>query len=1283
MQNYFVILNRFLARHKVLFFILLFILLGLVGYIASGVKMEENLNAIIPEDTRISRISEVFDKSELSDQIVFILSCKDSSGIDPAGLITKAALLVEELGKEQELVREISFKTGNEEMTEVFDFIYENLPLFLSDSDYEIIREKLERERIEDAVGKDFRSLNSPAGLATRDFILRDPLSLLPLALEKLNRFRLDDNFILFGSVVFTRDRKNLLFFLDPAYPGSNTKENLKLIEFIDRSIENLGADLGETIVQYYGGTAVAVANSVRVKKDIMLTVSIALSFFVVIFLTFFRRLKVMLLMFLPVVVGAGFSLAMLTLIYGKVSAIALGIGAIFIGITVDYSLHLFTHYRSSGSVSETIRRITTPILMSSLTTASAFLCLTIVKSEALNQIGVFAAFGVIVTAFSVLVITPLLMRQPENNVREGGRSRRPGLLESAMGFNFEKNRVLVVSVLILTIIFAFTSAKLRFNGDISTLNYMTDRLAESEAKLKSISSVANSSVYLVTQGETLEEAMQKLERNRDLFSRCRKEGLVTEISSISELMLTENEQKERIRKWEEFWKDAGVESVRESLRAIGEKYHFRDHAFDRFFLLLDKRFEPIPVSGYDLLRDLFLDNYIGYEEGTWSVVTILKAETGRKGPLFDMFSSAGDFIIFDNQFFINQFFEVLKEDFNKLVLISMLVVFLILLIFFGRIEIAMITFIPILISWMWTLGLMGAFGIEVNIFNIIISTFIFGLGIDYSIFIMNGIIAGYREGTQNLVPYRLSILLSALTTITGIGVLIFAQHPALKSIAMVSIFGISTVVIISFTLLPLLFSFLTRSSGKPRLQPISVIHTAVSLIPFILFLGCAFAVTFVLPLLAILPIGKKHKKSAVSHTIYLFCSFIVGISFFVKKKYIQKELLDFRKPAVIISNHQSQLDLVFLLSQHPRIVVLVNKWVWNNPFYGIIIRFADYYPVYKGLDHNLDKIRGKVEDGYSILAFPEASRSPDGNIKRFHQGALGIADMLNLEIQPVMIHGAYDSLPKTEHFIKPGAVTLKCFPRRKVIPREYEGISTYRAQAKELTRFYRKEFEALKEQAETPEYLRLKLIGKFIYKGPVLEWYTRIKLKLEKNYAFFDNVIPRKASIVDLGCGYGYLSIMLGLRSRERNIVGIDYDEEKIIVASNVVMDMEHVDFQVADITGIELPVADIYILNDVLHYMPEKNQFRVLESCLDRLPEKGKVIVRDADTRMKKRTLFTRLTEFQSTRLFRFNKRVHKLTYLSGDDIENFIKGKGFSMKRYDHARFTSNVTYIIERP
>ena len=119
------------------------------------------------------------------------------------------------------------------------------------------------------------------------------------------------------------------------------------------------------------------------------------------------------------------------------------------------------------------------------------------------------------------------------------------------------------------------------------------------------------------------------------------------------------------------------------------------------------------------------------------------------------------------------------------------------------------------LISWLWTLSIMWIFDIKFTIFNIIISTFIFGLGIDYSVFITRGLLQKYRYGFNNLPSYKTSVLLSALTTVTAIGVLIFAEHPALRSIAFLSVIGILSVVLVTYTLQPVLFNFLIKQQGR------------------------------------------------------------------------------------------------------------------------------------------------------------------------------------------------------------------------------------------------------------------------------------------------------------------------------------------------------------------------------------------------------------------------------------------------------------------------------------
>ena len=117
--------------------------------------------------------------------------------------------------------------------------------------------------------------------------------------------------------------------------------------------------------------------------------------------------------------------------------------------------------------------------------------------------------------------------------------------------------------------------------------------------------------------------------------------------------------------------------------------------------------------------------------------------------------------------------------------------------------------------------------------------------------------------------------------------------------------------------------------------------------------------------------------------------------------------------PAVIVCNHQSHLDLLPLLALTPKLVILTADWVWHNPLYGFIIRQADYLPASRGMEHIAPKLRELVGRGYSIAVFPEGTRSPDGRVGRFHQGAFFLAEEFGLDILPVVLYGTGRALPK------------------------------------------------------------------------------------------------------------------------------------------------------------------------------------------------------------------------------------------------------------------------------
>ena len=152
-----------------------------------------------------------------------------------------------------------------------------------------------------------------------------------------------------------------------------------------------------------------------------------------------------------------------------------------------------------------------------------------------------------------------------------------------------------------------------------------------------------------------------------------------------------------------------------------------------------------------------------------------------------------------------------LSDDFDYIGLCCSVIVFVFLWLSFRNLWLALIAFVPMALSWVWILALMQLFGLQFNIVNIILATFIFGQGDDYTIFIVEGLLYEHRTGRPILPQYRQSILLSALIMLIGIGILAFAVHPAMHSLGVITLLGMSVVLLMALTVPPLLFRLYTR----------------------------------------------------------------------------------------------------------------------------------------------------------------------------------------------------------------------------------------------------------------------------------------------------------------------------------------------------------------------------------------------------------------------------------------------------------------------------------------
>ena len=171
-----------------------------------------------------------------------------------------------------------------------------------------------------------------------------------------------------------------------------------------------------------------------------------------------------------------------------------------------------------------------------------------------------------------------------------------------------------------------------------------------------------------------------------------------------------------------------------------------------------------------------------------------------------------------------------LSQDFSYIGWVCGAIVFGFLWLSFRRFSVAVLAFFPMVVSWLWILGSMSVFGLSFNLVNVILATFIFGQGDDYSIFVTEGLLYEYSYGRKLLAAYKRSILLSAVIMLIGVGTLAFAQHPALSSLGGLTIVGMSSVVAATLLLPAPVFSWWTRQRvASPWASPLSMVRLVQS----------------------------------------------------------------------------------------------------------------------------------------------------------------------------------------------------------------------------------------------------------------------------------------------------------------------------------------------------------------------------------------------------------------------------------------------------------------------
>ena len=212
------------------------------------------------------------------------------------------------------------------------------------------------------------------------------------------------------------------------------------------------------------------------------------------------------------------------------------------------------------------------------------------------------------------------------------------------------------------------------------------------------------------------------------------------------------------------------------------------------------------------------MSNFIEENEDGWLVFTNVRFDRSDLKKVSDEITRFDHVVVLDPFYYTGDMVEIIHDDFQTVLLVSSLFVLLVLLLSFRSLTVTLIAFLPMVLSWYIVQGAMALLGLQFNLVNIMVSTFIFGIGVDYSIFVMEGLINKARSGSLRLlVCHKSAIFFSAVTLLIVVSSLLFARHPAISSIGISTLIGMTSTILITYALQPLLFRLAMKSPWLRR----------------------------------------------------------------------------------------------------------------------------------------------------------------------------------------------------------------------------------------------------------------------------------------------------------------------------------------------------------------------------------------------------------------------------------------------------------------------------------
>ena len=734
MTEFCIKIYRFFRNYRAVFWVSMIALYAFFGYFASKIYLEEDINKLMPSSKNEDGTTKLaFANLRIKDKTFLLFEGKNGASVEHITEICDAFIDSLEsrnaaMDSTQQVIGNIFYRLPDDLMLDVIDYMSAHLPAYIDTSVYTRLDAMLTYPHMKLQMKANHDDLLSPVGSMFPELIQMDPVGLRGLLMEQMKPFTegAAGSYKTLNGHFFVQDSTVCVAFITPMYSATNTGQGSTLFRILNDQIEQFSASAPDVKISYHGTPASGFYNSWRIKSDLKGTIIGSLVLVLIFISICFRNYNTIPLLLLPVVFGTLFGLAAMYFIKGHFSLLALGIGAIVLGVALSYVLHIITHYKYISDPEQVLRDQVKPVCLGCLTTIGSFMGLIFIRTELLQDFGLFAAFAIVGTTFFSLVFLPQFLNPRKNKLNH----RAFAIIDRINAYPFDRKKPLLFTILATAVVCIgfYIAGGTQFDADMHNLGYKAESTSYSENLLRSKTHTGDKQKYFASSGATMEEAIENFEIMATKLDSLQNIGLVKSYTHTNQIFVPLHVQQERIDAWKNFWTGERLQLVHDLINKTAPEAGLIPDAFSPFFELATADYEPdalyeasIIPEGYQstLMEQSYNDEYLCFTSVRCKNDSIHSKESDYNR-ICEAIVSSPNLLVLDTYYYTTDTLIQLNDDFNVLQWVSMLFVLIVLFFSFHfNIKHTLLGFMPILSSWLIVLGAMVIFDVRFNLIYI------------------------------------------------------------------------------------------------------------------------------------------------------------------------------------------------------------------------------------------------------------------------------------------------------------------------------------------------------------------------------------------------------------------------------------------------------------------------------------------------------------------------------------------------------------------------------------